>query len=344
MIEIPDFDFCIEHRNWIDAFSRAYTALSFAEPEDVILIVAPSRAGKTSLVKQVIERMQLPSKNTDNQKRFIGFPAANRGHGGRFSTRDWNIDLLKALDHPLLSSPAERVSEGQLNRAVEQALLICDEAYLWVDETQHLGYANKLCISQRAIADSWKCLAQRTGKILILSGTFELMEIALASSHFLGRSTVIPLFEYRRTEDDLLVFNTILSTYDHLLEFEDKDDTLTNYIELLYDGSLGVIGVLKLWLRRACMDAIAQNKKINRKILEGSRRFDAEIERLQADIDLGKRLFHKHGVLVDSWGRPLSVDTEPPQAEVQKSGPKVKPFKRKPQRYEAGNRNKGAEK
>lgn len=109
--------------------------------------------------------------------------------------------------------------------------------------------------------DAIKSIANLTGAIFVIFGTYDLMDFFDLNGQ-LGRRT--DEFHFRRynfkNEKDIQVFRSVLNTLQTHLPLTGDTD-LIKYYEFLYERSVGCIGILKDWIDVCLGEALKSDKK-----------------------------------------------------------------------------------
>jgi len=185
-----------------------------------------------------------------------------------------------------------------------------------------------------AVIDSWKCLAQTAGLVLVIVGAYPVLDILRNSPHLLGRKHQVHLSRYHMSEEDVSSFLWILEHFELVLRLDSSLPSLASCGELLYEGSLGCIGLVKSWLRRAAAFAAIENKGITESILRQTMLSNADREAIALEIYSGEKLLESTSFVKST----KKVAAKPSSPKKDKAKPKTKAFKRKPKRIKAGNR------
>ncbi len=131
---------------------------------------------------------------------------------------------------------------------------------IFIDEAQHLGKVS----SERQLKNQLDCiksLAETTGTIIILIGTYELLPLRNLSAQLIGRSLDIHFPRYRSTAKELSQFKNVLRTFQDALPFVEETDILLKHWEFCYECSIGCVGNLRLMLVRAVHAALWADAK-----------------------------------------------------------------------------------
>jgi hypothetical protein len=146
------------------------------------------------------------------------------------------------------------VGDTDLSYAAEQALRHRRPPVVFVDEAQHLGRV----ASGRRLSDQldvMKAIANRTGTVHVLLGTYELLPFRNLSAQLSRRCLDLHFQRYRAdSAADRQIFQSVLLTFQKQLPFESDD--LPAMWEFLYERSVGCVGILKEWLVRASVRSI----------------------------------------------------------------------------------------
>lgn len=336
----------IPHRNWKRALSEAYSLMLASNPGDVICITGPSRGGKTRLISELSNLMSGGELTENGVMPCVTILAENCSVRGSFSTKAFTIRGLEEVQHPIYGinkagdawgvtryALLQKTSEGVLRPALETALKLRKTKYLFIDEAQHIMHAQGSTQGAAAILDSWKCLAQTAGIVLVLVGAYPLLNVLRLSPHLLGRKHQVHLPRYHENRGDIIAFREIVDTYSELIVMPKKVRALNEWSETLYRGSLGCIGLLQSWLRRAIANADANNASALRKEdLFSTRTPRVEFLSILEEIAAGETALE---LIKDSPAAPIN----PSSKNSPSTGKKTKPFRKKPRRYPVGGRS-----
>lgn len=344
---LPNLEIKIAHRNWQIALSQAFALLVSVSPGEVVCITGPSRGGKSKLIEELIRLLCGDDQfATTGLLPVVVVEAVNTGPNGTFSTKSFTQRMLEAVNHPILSmsqmevddpftyQKMDRSTEGSLRAALERAFKHRKTRYLFIDEAQHAKYVSKSTQAAHAVIDSWKCLAQTAGLVLVIVGAYPVLDILKNSPHLLGRKHQVHLPRYHMSEEDVSSFLWILEHFEQVLRLDNSIPSLTSCGELLYEGSLGCIGLVKSWLRRAAAFAAIENKGITEAILKQTMLSNADREAIALEIYAGEKLLES-----TCFVKPTKKETVKPSSDKKgKAKAKTKAFKSKPKRKKTGNR------
>ncbi len=340
------FDVPIPHRNWQRALSEAFCVLSCASPGEVVCITGPSRAGKSLLIRRLIQLLIGEDRyEQTGMLPAVVVEAVNAGSHGTFSTKAFIQRMLEAVKHPLFSmrgqdlddilamQKMDRSTEATLRIALEQALIARGVRFLFIDEAQHVRYASKDAQAAFAVMDSWKCLAQTSGLVIVFVGAYPILDILAKSPHLVGRKHQVHFPRYHAVEEDIEPFGVLLENYSDLINLDSSLNSLRDIAELMYEGSSGCIGLLKAWLKRADAIAMISGQKINENLLRNTRLTDIDLNAIRTEILVGEQSL-KRSSIEKQDSSFSNVET------FAASSGNGKPFQKKPSRESAGNRTK----
>jgi len=315
-----------------------------ANPGEVIAICGPSRVGKTSCIKDVAKAQFGSPKSDGSQMPFVYVEVANESRGALLTTKALTAECLRAIHHPHYGSPElcsmapeafdafiHRTPEASLKSALERGLCALQTIWAALDEAHHVKYVEGGVDAAVRILDSWKCLASKASITLVLSGSFELLDFLRRSAHLLGRLELICFDRYKLDDiEDVRAWDKILVTLSPFLKFSSPRESLRDWNDLLYEGSLGCIGLLLKWIRRALsrMDPDI-DRFLTREHMLASSFSKAELGQIAEEI--------RHGeAAMEAWMSPSVKKKERPTPKARKRSPK--PFRRRSKRIPLGGR------
>lgn len=340
---ISSLDIKIPHRNWKNALAEAFALASTAQPGEVISIIGPTRAGKSSLIRELFKALcGSPSSFEVGTLPFVIVDLVNDDKQASFSTKAFLHQALELVDHPIYSiknyewdderrlQRIERATEKTLNRALIRGLVNRKTRFLVIDEAQHIKYAGRNTMAAQGVMDALKCIALKAGVVLVLSGTYAMLPAIQGSSHLVARTHKVHLPRYYNVEEDLPEFGWILSHYDKLLTLDKSLPSILDCAELLYYGSFGCIGQVRAWLYHSSVKAATVGTGITEAIILDALKTEEELKSIAIEIEEGERL------LGCEQQESLKLAGEVALSKKRKARPK--PFQRKNIRYKPSNR------
>jgi transposase InsO family protein len=288
--------------------------LNVLEPADtlVFLVFGVTGVGKTTLrlrlEKLLLEEWIADLQNNPGQIVVAGLEAVP-AEKGNFSYKDYYTRALEAIKEVLIEYKVnygltESDFQGwkpdyhlngkdspALRRAMEKVFRYRQLKAFTVDEAQHL-----LMIAgghQMLQQMNWiKSIANVTGTVHILFGTYELLNCATLNGQMGRRSEDIHLSPYQ-TDDpsDVAEFIRVISTFQRHLPLPKEPDFEKHY-EYLLEGSVGCVGILKNWLTRSLRLALAESAPtLTTSHLKQGAFSASRINKIRAEAQQGERRF-----------------------------------------------------
>lgn len=254
----------------------------------LVNVYGPAHVGKSTMKNHVIRTIileMLPLLEQDRERVPLLSIMPRPPLNGSFSWRDFFQTGLVAFDEPLIDRKialdteddneqmgvarldASRIkrkppkgTKDALRQSFETAAKRRRPVAIFIDEAQHLGIVSgmrQLKIQLECI----KSLADATGAVIILIGTYELLPLRNLSAQLIGRSLDIHFPRYRSTGKELSQFKNVLRTFQDALPFVEETDILLKHWEFCYERSIGCVGNLRLMLVRAVHAALWADAK-----------------------------------------------------------------------------------
>jgi hypothetical protein len=183
----------------------------------------------------------------------------------------------------------------ELREAVEKALLYRRPKALIIDEAQHLG---KIASGRKLLdqMDALKSLSNRSGTLLVLIGTYELLNFHRLSGQLSRRSLGLHFPRYGTSSVDLKAFQSVVYGFQRQMPVMKEPELLKNW-EYVYLRSLGCVGILKPWLVRALNESYENGEKtVTAKTLESCALSVAECEQMAAEMIAGEERLKEKAV------------------------------------------------
>ena len=236
---------------------------STRRPGTMVLVIGPSRVGKTTLIHLLEERLLTRTKELMlSDPSFIPFAsilAAGTGTN-RFEWTEYYRAVLRALRDPFVDGKVARLRSRELREAMETALCERKPLAIIVDEAHHLAEAARGSRLQSQL-NHLKHFENATGASHILVGTYEMRPFRKANAQLACRSVDVHFPRYDAAIDaDAQVFQSIVWALQRQLPVE-QEPALVEHWEFLYARSIGCVGLLKMHLNRALSLALAEQAK-----------------------------------------------------------------------------------
>jgi hypothetical protein len=233
--------------------------------------------GKTTLrrgLERALTDTLLPELVQDRGRMPLVSMEAVAPEQGNFDWHDFYQRALGSLDEPLIDHKVVDAAplNGQLIhqakpnlRTLRQALEECLRhrrplAFI-IDDAHHL---QKIAGSRRLQdqMDAIKSLANRSETVLVLIGTYELLNLANLNDQLSHRSYHVSFSRYQPDAgEDVHAFKTVLKTFQQHLPLAEAPDLLPRW-DYFYENSAGCVGILKLWLCNSLAAALEQHPQI----------------------------------------------------------------------------------
>jgi energy-coupling factor transporter ATP-binding protein EcfA2 len=227
-----------------------------------VLLVGPTGFGKTTLLHALTARI-LEREADDLRRNPARIPIAGisviQTENGRFDEADYYRRALTALhepligrkiaaddfaSNPLLKPPPRVASAAELRRLLERVLLWRGPLAFWLDNAHALA---SRWVEQRL---EWlRSLADATNTPHVLAGTYDLLHLWNLNGQLGRRSHDIHFGRYHLDQPaDQEHFLRVLVSFEQQLP---EGTNLLDAWELLYERSIGCVGIVKDWLTLA---------------------------------------------------------------------------------------------
>jgi len=341
--QVSNLNFKISHRNWKKAFAEAFVFMTTAMPGEVISIVGPTRAGKTELLRELGNVVCGVGHGQGDEQPIVSIELVNDDAHARFTFRSFILQALEVVRHPLYSSYVtdgwgnatnnsriERAREKTLNRALIHALIQRKTRFLIIDEAQHIRYVSKETMAAVGVMDALKAMAKVANVVLIVAGTYPILDAMNRSSHLEGRKYDIHLSRYRQTQEDMEEFQWILANYSSVMNLDKSLPSLMNCTELLYQGTFGCIGLVRAWLYHASVLAATRQQKVSLTHIKETMKSPIQLYSIADEILDGETILGLSACIA----LKSIMEVGSPRGARKKG----KPFQRNPKRLAAENR------
>lgn len=349
------------HPLFTEAIKNINSAISQAVVGNLIFLFGPSGVGKTTLLKLLVQR-KLEYRSAERENGYlqivrIEVPFPN---GHEFSWKEFYRRGLQILGEPLVdrkihsldalseqTSPsliAEYRTPGhELRVAFENALRNRRVKLLLLDEAQHIakGFGGAKLSGQ---LDYLKSLANMSGTIIVLAGTYELLSFRNLSAQLSRRSIDVHLPRYRAENNkEMSQFKKIIWVFMNESPLSWDDKILADY-SYLYVYSAGCVGILKDWLDRAHVYAVEQESDVlTRDHLIKTRLSDDQLNTIAEELRVGENILTIKKESYENLKAILGVRSSDPLRQVQPAvaphSAKVTSIKKVTKRKNVGLRN-----
>lgn len=236
---------------------------STRRPGTMVLVIGPSRVGKTTLIRLLEERLLARTQALmTSDPCFMPFASilAEGSGANRFEWAEYYRAVLRALHDPFVDGKVARIRARELREAMETALRERKPLAVIVDEAHHLAEAARGSRLQSQL-NHLKHFENAAGVSHILVGTYEMRPFRKANAQLACRSVDVHFSRYDASIDaDAQIFQSVVWALQRQIPVE-KEPPLTDHWEFLYARSIGCVGLLKMHLNRALNLALTENAK-----------------------------------------------------------------------------------
>lgn len=336
---------------------QLWTAIQQPTGATMIMVFGPTGVGKTTLrlrvQQQLQEAFQLENEQNSGYIPVVGLEVAV-SDAGNFRWRDYYKRALLALDehlierkrndHHLLQQHQDlqqiikpHMVTTELRWALEQALRYRQPVAFIIDEAQHF---KKIASGRRLLdqMDTLKSLANLTGTVHVLVGTYELLSFSHLNAQLDRRSLDIHFPRYRPDiEEDMIAFKRVLLTFQRHIPLEGEMD-LVSRAEFFYERSVGCVGVLKDWLTRSLAVTLEEGQKtLTQTILEQQAVPTRKLLRMAREIREGEDALSSDGRMHTELQNLLGLPMNPAELKQPNTNHKKSVGQRNPVRDPVGN-------
>jgi len=331
----------------IQAVTPPGEGASTRRPGTMVLVIGPSRVGKTTLIHMLEEHLLARCKELlVSDPSFIPFASILvTGPGtNRFDWAEYYRAVLRALHDPFVDGKTARIRARELREAMETALIQRKPLAIIADEAHHLAEAARGSRLQSQL-NHLKHFENASGVSHILVGTYEMRPFRKANAQLACRSIDVHFPRYdAANEEDAQIFRSVLWALQRQLPVLEEPHLVEQW-EFLYARSIGCIGLLKMHLNRALNLALAeQARTVALTHLRKTAPSEARIElALRNALESEAELTESDGAderLLTLLGLRGSRTAQPAKGGTQEPSPKPKkpdrPGKRSPGRDATG--------
>ncbi len=353
-------NYTVAHPRLMEVYDILMRTIAEPAGASFIFVYGASGVGKTTLrlrVEQKLTELALSLLESDRGRVPVVGVEAVAPESRNFNWKDYYTRALIALEEPLIDYKFDygvrgisRDNFGKINfgskvyapalrRALENALKHRHPDVFFVDEAQHfskMASGHKL----QDQLDCLKSLANMTGILHCLLGTYELLTFRNLSGQLSRRSVDIHFRRYcADNPEDVKAFKSVLLTFQQHMPLAQTPDLVSHW-EYFYERTLGCVGILKNWLTRAFKDALNREAAtVSLKYLQQRAWSVAQCKRMFKEIQEGERQLSETEADVQNLRSALGLGAKsiaPPEETPKTTRPSKKVGKRKPKRDPIG--------
>lgn len=301
----------IDHPKMLYVLEQAVNALLSRDGSFLLLVIGPTHVGKSSLLRRLVyerlERMKREGLLPDWAVPALYFELipGDKSFSWKANIESLLIEQKELLTNFKVDYPdrregtfsgkppglSGRPTEHALRRALENFLHHRRVEFVCLDEAAnllHLGSGKML----RHQADFLKSIANRSRAKIILGGSFDVYPLIGQTAQLSSRSEIVNFDRYDPSnESDQEAFFGILCTFESFLPFPEKENTLTPYLSLLIENSVGCVGLLKKVLDRAVTCSLAAgDSKITEESLMKNLNSKLLVDQALKEVEIGHEI------------------------------------------------------
>jgi hypothetical protein len=230
----------------------------------MVLLIGPSRVGKTTLIRMLEERLLARAKAQMQRDTtyipYASITAPEPGSGG-FDWTDYYKPVLRQLGNPFVESKTAPIRVRAMREAMEEALIYRKPLAIIVDEAHHLAKVRSGRRLQDHL-DHLKHFENRTGISHVLVGTYDMRPFRKVNAQLACRSVDVhfPRYDLMK-EEDCQIFRSVLWALQRQMPMEEEPLLAQRHWEFLYARSIGCIGLLKMHLNQALNLALTEGAR-----------------------------------------------------------------------------------
>ncbi len=294
------------HKKFQDVMDQLKFFTSDPYDPSIILLMGTTGVGKTTITTKFCnefydawnKRLENESDETIRARMMASIPisylVSPTAVSGNFSVRSLHVSLLESFGEwgidrktsykPKILERAHKARVDDLHQASINTLNHRNTNICLVDEAQHITSSNSIR-RNREILDGIKTLCDKTKTTFVFIGTEELRKFAHLTGQLSRRVILIKFSSYSDSTEDLFHFRSIVKSLGAKMPFSEPQD-LSPYYDLLYEKSLGLIGVLTETLYNAVKFALYNGfEKITHECIRFSLKDQESLESIRREQD-----------------------------------------------------------
>ena len=296
------------------------------------LLLGVPGVGKTVLVRTVVARLNRSVSDPSSRLRAVAVTAP-APHRKAFSWKDLWIELLTALDDPLpeckvdrvamldalargVSTKLQRSTDGALLRAASAAVRDRGLEWLFIDEAVALVKSERGRVLRDQL-DVLRNLADRADFKVVLVSTPRILPSLQLSGELARRTGEVFFPRYGSAQGEFKSFCRVLTTFMGALPQPMRLRPDPEQLRLFQAGSLGCVGHLADWFRRALVRSVESGAAaLAWPHFEATVLPDAKLAQLAEESRLGEERFAEASARTFGLGAGRSAAPPVPAAAV----------------------------
>lgn len=289
------------------SITKIMRAIKQADVGDIIFLYGPTGVGKSTLSSCIDLKLKKEFNSANDSVGTLASIVVEAPYpdSQRFSWKDFYRRALIKLQEPLIdkkvsnsrcSAYGSKVGYSSdpavhaLRMAMENALKYRKVKVLIIDEAHHIAKGFRASGLQDQL-EYVKSLANLTGTVIVLIGTYDLLTFRNLSGQLSRRSIDVHFPRYRcDIAKEHQMFINVLESFVKKLPIPTNFNIL-DISDDLYTGSVGCVGLLSGWLKKALANALEENADCLRiDHFKSSSYSYAQLSKIIADVQQGEAL------------------------------------------------------
>lgn len=300
--------FTVRHPKLDFAFEEVKRAASLATGPRVVIVTGPSGVGKSTLAKKLAAYLRdRHDREIESDKGCIPVMTGNaispltggfkwkdfyarllRRHDGILAEQRFLVPLKSELfvDDPRFRSISQCTADT-LRWQAEECMRQRKTRYLIIDEAHHMLMVKGAEALEHQF-EAIKSLTLETDAIIVLCGTYRLLDIRDMSGQLVRRSRIVHFPRYDcLSKVDNTGFSSTLLAFQNRLPLARVPNLVANE-EYFYLKSASCIGNLKEWLNRSLEYCLETGEPFTRKVTDRTALTNAALRTLYEEAQAGE--------------------------------------------------------